>query len=700
MILAQSEIEVKDLGFDDSVSFGIENSNLSKIFNLLSTSTYKNTEESIVREIASNSFDAMVEAGKEKDPIYVKYIEKENKLYFIDNGIGMNPEIINKIYTKLGSSTKEAKSNQIGAFGVGKFSVFAYTDVFYLDTISNGISYSYIISKSNTGLPKLDLIFEEKTDKCNGTTVSFELKNKFDFNKFKKAIINQLKYFKTVITEGFNLNNDYVIYGGEHFRFRPDANNVDGLEISWANVFYPIDWVALGIKKINLNCAIFFPQNTPLKPTVSRESLEMNDFTIQLIKDKIEKFKEELYLLWKHKQVVESYFDWKVKTNKTIEFENHSLKVDELVKEDYIWKPLIGTKLNVEKVKDDNFLKHTFSFIKSNKSYYSSNPHTGTGIYYASKRYTPQKLGKIIGTKCSYYWMNDKVLDLTDYQSAHNYLKYVYDDKILNYVPDKYNSFVAYHFNDTIVGPIHDIKTELLPIVDKIWSEIISKCKNLDEQNFKKTERNYTYAKKQEVKGSFENGNSGEIRTLEEIVKYKHIVFTNDYDEYIDLVNIKLPKYAKKDGKKLYLYLPICCTEKYNDRLLGVGAQTYQDFLSSDIIKKLHKSCIKNQYKKELTLGKMAIVNALHKMYANKYDYLQKYKYNDRCKELLPNSIVSKLKYEYHELEEEFNRCNIAVLKLNEFTEGCLNNEVLKYKKLYKINKSKVEKLQKLNKLV
>jgi len=106
----------------DGDSFGvvteskINDKKLSKLFGILS-GLYKNIEESIVREYASNCWDSHIMAGKQDVPIMIKLTDNGDDSYisFQDFGLGMESDTMNKIYFNYLDSTKEENDSVIGA---------------------------------------------------------------------------------------------------------------------------------------------------------------------------------------------------------------------------------------------------------------------------------------------------------------------------------------------------------------------------------------------------------------------------------------------------------------------------------------------------------------------------------------------------------------------------------------------------------
>ena len=123
---------------------------------------------------------------------------------FNDSGVGLSPQRVKDIYTVLGVSTKRDDNHQIGGFGLGCKSPWAYADNFYVNTRHNGTEYFYLMHKGET-VPSMDLVHTRETTEKNGTSVIVPLTDRTNHsvNKFVKAINSQLAYFKHVVYEGF-----------------------------------------------------------------------------------------------------------------------------------------------------------------------------------------------------------------------------------------------------------------------------------------------------------------------------------------------------------------------------------------------------------------------------------------------------------------------------------------------------------------
>jgi hypothetical protein len=313
----------------DGKDVGINTERMGFIFDLLSSQIYRRPHESIVREITSNCFDSHIEANV-NDPVIIKIKEDEAGWYisFNDFGVGLSPDRIEKIYTNLGESTKRESNKFIGAFGLGSKSPFSYTDNFFINTNFNGTRYEYLLYKGKNAVPRLEKIVESETTDRNGTEIRIYFKEIADRIKFINACRSELIYFDNVYFD-FNcyeqINNDYVIFDRQHFKYCPQRKYSDQLHIVLGKVSYPIDWVALGRSPIHLPIGLKFNIGE-LPVTPERESVRYVKFnndagveldTAEIIRGRIASLQEELVSIY-NEQVKD-----KVDSNDLVEFCNN-----------------------------------------------------------------------------------------------------------------------------------------------------------------------------------------------------------------------------------------------------------------------------------------------------------------------------------------------------------------------------------------
>jgi hypothetical protein len=245
--------------------FSLQEKEITKL--LMGEKLYQRKEESL-RELLKNSIDAC-RARKEflrrKNQSYAPRIVVEQtadgRLIFEDNGIGMDEEIIERYFTKIGKSfygssdfSKSFEFTPVSELGIGFLSSFMIADRILVDT-----------KKEKS--PSLQIEIEDISDyflvqagkrEYSGTTVTLELKKDLNF-----SLVNEIATYaqhiefpievkmpgKTIVIEdrGFKLIADdfFKISGPERFResfdFRsmninlPELEGVIGLLIKKTN---------------------------------------------------------------------------------------------------------------------------------------------------------------------------------------------------------------------------------------------------------------------------------------------------------------------------------------------------------------------------------------------------------------------------------------------------------------------------------
>lgn len=292
-------VEEEDIGEINTLTAGIDLENINFILDLVSTKFYSNKHGSIIREYASNMWDSHIEAGHNKPIIINIDRDVENNGYFIeftDEGVGISPERFETIFMRWFSSSKRNTNDQIGMFGLGSKSGFAYTDILNITTTVDGITYKNILYKVNKKF-KLDKLSEQYTGLPNGTTIRIDIANSEDKELFIKEARTQLCYFESVYIKNntytsYPVDNHYRIYEGNHFKFRSNTP-FKYMHIVIGQCSYPIPNDALDISLIEIPVGLSFPIGV-ISVTPNREAIEVTDNTKQLILEKIELVKQEL----------------------------------------------------------------------------------------------------------------------------------------------------------------------------------------------------------------------------------------------------------------------------------------------------------------------------------------------------------------------------------------------------------------------
>jgi hypothetical protein len=270
-----------------------------KAFKILIDGIYSNKIQAIVREISSNAFDAHIGANRSETPFDIQLPNLLDPSFSVrDYGTSLSHEDIMGLYTTLFESTKEDSNDEIGKFGLGSKTPFAYTDNFTVTAFLRGTKRVYAAYIDVKGEPNISLMASEDTDEHDGLMVSFPVNSK-DCERFRVECEK--------VVEGFDIKPNIrgakislkrhgeTIKEGSNFKVYPNG----GARAKQGCVIYPIDLDALPSLTqqqkniLTSDILIDFPIGE-LDITPSREMLSYDDITIQNILDMAEKIDAEI----------------------------------------------------------------------------------------------------------------------------------------------------------------------------------------------------------------------------------------------------------------------------------------------------------------------------------------------------------------------------------------------------------------------
>jgi DNA topoisomerase VI subunit B len=194
MQLTQETKKVVRSGQFAESKFKIEAS--SKAFQILSSRLYADEYKAVVRELCTNASDAHAAAGKSDTPIVVHAPDYlDNSFSVRDYGKGIDPEEFEKIYTTYFYSTKSESNEEVGCFGLGSKSPFAYAKQFTVENHYQGNKYIYSCFINETSEPSVTLLTTFPTTE-SGVKVSFPV-NRDHWSRFHAACKDVLQWFTT-----------------------------------------------------------------------------------------------------------------------------------------------------------------------------------------------------------------------------------------------------------------------------------------------------------------------------------------------------------------------------------------------------------------------------------------------------------------------------------------------------------------------
>ena len=176
------------------------------IMRILRDTMYQDPIAAVLREYVSNAWDAHIHAGV-THPIHVQFpTSLEPNLRIRDYGSGLSAADMVEIFVRFGSSTKRGSNTEVGAFGIGSKSAFAYTDVFTVTSWHNKRKcvYTMVLDKADIGA--MYLMSDEPTTE-SGIEVAIPVR-KEDFERFYKVGRGYLPYIIPMPTTNIKLVED------------------------------------------------------------------------------------------------------------------------------------------------------------------------------------------------------------------------------------------------------------------------------------------------------------------------------------------------------------------------------------------------------------------------------------------------------------------------------------------------------------
>lgn len=285
MQLAQETQKVVRSGQFNESKFKIEAS--SKAFQILSSRLYADEFKAIVRELCTNASDAHAAAGKSDVPIVVHSPDyMDNSFSVRDFGNGVDPAEFEKIYTTYFYSTKTDSNEEVGCFGLGSKSPFAYAKQFTVENHYQGNKYIYSCFINENTEPSVTLLTTSPTTE-SGVKVSFPV-NRSDWNNFQSAITSVLQWFDVTPKCNFGIQNNSF---KEQYKVIQNTNYASFFSVRMGQVVYPCKQEYFEDVFGNGISIVFNVNIGDVDITPSRESLEYRTKTIYTLN----KLRDQVY---------------------------------------------------------------------------------------------------------------------------------------------------------------------------------------------------------------------------------------------------------------------------------------------------------------------------------------------------------------------------------------------------------------------
>lgn len=301
MIVENKVSDVMIVGGGNIKKATINENKMAKLQYLLTKGLYKDPITAVVAEWTNNAIDSVVSSGKDpiENPVIVTLGQNDQRQYFLtvkDTGLGLDADDFENICMNYLTSTKEEDNDTLGAYGIGMKSFLALERSAIFTCIKNGVERKYIAFEGEEFV-SYDLMHEKETDEENGVTCELIIKNYSEYQEFHRKAKQKLAYYdRAVLVIGDAIVTNTIIRG-EHWQYS-DNNSDNLIHLCLKDVYYAIDYAALGIHSINLKIALRFNLEDGLIPTPSRESYITNEKTKQLILDKLEQVAKDLLELY------------------------------------------------------------------------------------------------------------------------------------------------------------------------------------------------------------------------------------------------------------------------------------------------------------------------------------------------------------------------------------------------------------------
>lgn len=248
-----------------------------------------------IRELSTNAWDASrgrfeVHLPTQLDPTFKVR----------DKGPGMSHDQMVNVYARLYASTKRATDQEVGGWGLGSKSPFAYligdngTGSYTVTSYHGGMARTYVLSLGASGAPVMRLLMEIESTEESGLEVSFPVQ-RHDINRFRDRAREILWSFepRPTLKPDLEWDEPVVLASGEGWKFY-NKNSVPfyGPQVRMGPVMYPfdLDQIKMGNFLSQHDHVVFDAKIGTISVTLSREAVAYDDRTKATLKALVEKY--------------------------------------------------------------------------------------------------------------------------------------------------------------------------------------------------------------------------------------------------------------------------------------------------------------------------------------------------------------------------------------------------------------------------
>lgn len=301
--------QIGDLSkFGRIIESTIDQEDIGVLIDITVNKTYSQKQLAVVREYGCNALDAHRYANKVNVPFEVTCPTTLSPSFKVrDFGFGMDVEEIEKIYVKLGRSTKRESDDQVGCYGIGAKSAFCYGDSFLITSWKHGTCSKYLAHMDEQKRLRFVHISSEPSTEPSGMEIEVAVRND-DINIFKKHILEVFRYFPTFpiikgmdeeiqIPQKFIEGKNWFITG-DKYEYQSYYNAK--LHAIVGNVSYKVDLgdcncydkCSNAVRSLSNVCMVFTTDEVDIPP--SRETLEYTEKTKKAIIQRSKEIQDEI----------------------------------------------------------------------------------------------------------------------------------------------------------------------------------------------------------------------------------------------------------------------------------------------------------------------------------------------------------------------------------------------------------------------